>query len=263
MPRCFEPHAEILPAAQQEIWPHLKSVAMLSFVLYGGTAVALYFGHRVSIDFDFFSNEPLDKTKLRKTLPFLADAAILQDEVETFAASVEMPSGAVRLSFFGDIGFGRVSDPLQTVGGTMLVASPHDLMATKLKVILDRAQARDYRDIAALLRHGVSLAIGLGAFKAMFNGEPAAVLRALGFFKDGDLSLLDQADREVLIAARDRVRDVPSISIHAKTLAVRLGACSEIIKLHGGMGMKALLAAAPLEGVDLTREPDLGRQGEP
>jgi hypothetical protein len=235
MPRCFRPHTAILPAAQQEAWQHLKPAAELSFVLYGGTAVALYLGHRVSVDFDFFSAEPLDKGRLRNAFPFLADASILQDEVETLAAAVVMPSGPVRFSFFGRIGFGRVSDPLQTVDGTLLAASPHDLMATKLKAILDRAQARDYRDIAALLRLGVSLAVGLGAFKAMFNGEPAAVLRALGFFSDGDLPSLDQADREVLMAARDRIREVPSVSIRAGTLAVPTGNCDDIVELRPGM----------------------------
>jgi hypothetical protein len=45
MPRCFEPHSEILPAAQQQIWPNLAAAAQLSFVLYGGTAVALVARH--------------------------------------------------------------------------------------------------------------------------------------------------------------------------------------------------------------------------
>jgi predicted nucleotidyltransferase component of viral defense system len=33
-----------------------------------------------------------------------------------------------------------------------LVASPEDILATKLKAILDRAEAKDYRDISAMLR---------------------------------------------------------------------------------------------------------------
>jgi Nucleotidyl transferase AbiEii toxin, Type IV TA system len=263
MPKCFEPHSEILPAAQREIWPHLKAATELSFVLYGGTAVALYLGHRVSVDFDFFSTEPLDKAKLRAVLPVLAGAATLQDEVDTLAASVPMPSGPVRLAFFGGIGFGRVSDPLQTADGVMLVASPHDLLATKLKATLDRAQARDYRDIAALLRLGLSLPAGIAAFKSMFNGEPAAVLRALGFFKDGDLASLDQADRATLTQARDRVAELPPIAIRARTLSIPTGACDEIVTFRGGMSLKALLAGAPLEGIDLERDQDFGRHVEP
>jgi hypothetical protein len=35
------------------LWPQLKNVPE-QYVLYGGTAVALRYGHRNSVDFDFF-----------------------------------------------------------------------------------------------------------------------------------------------------------------------------------------------------------------
>ncbi len=35
----FKPRMEILPPAQQRLWPELKSAAELGFVLYGGTAM--------------------------------------------------------------------------------------------------------------------------------------------------------------------------------------------------------------------------------
>jgi hypothetical protein len=127
-----------------------------------------------------------------------------------------MPSGRVKLSFFGGIGFGRVNDPLQTRDGVLLVASLEDLMATKLKATQDRAEAKDYRDIAEMLRAGVSLSRGLGAFKGMFKGgEPAEVLRALGYFGDGDLPELGVADRELLTKARDEVRQIPTVDLIA------------------------------------------------
>jgi Nucleotidyl transferase AbiEii toxin, Type IV TA system len=230
MPRCFEPHFDTLPAAQRELWPRLRPLAKLSFVLYGGTAVALHLGHRVSLDFDFFRAEPLDKAGLRRATAIPGD--ILQDEPDTLALSVPTPWGPVKLSFFGGIGFGRVSDPLQTSDGALLVASIDDLMATKLKAILDRAEARDYSDIAAMLRHGASLDVGLGAFRAMFGGEPATVLRAIGFFEDGDLASLVEADRELLVCARDCVRDIPVVTLIRGALAVAPGPCSEIIALR-------------------------------
>jgi hypothetical protein len=48
----FEPRLDLLPPAQREFWPQLRPAATLSFVLYGGTAVALLLGHRASLDFD-------------------------------------------------------------------------------------------------------------------------------------------------------------------------------------------------------------------
>ena len=63
MPQRFNPKTRILPEAQKEIWPLLAPAPRLSFVLYGGTAVALHLGHRTSIDFDFFRSEPLDNKR--------------------------------------------------------------------------------------------------------------------------------------------------------------------------------------------------------
>jgi hypothetical protein len=63
----------------------------------------------------------------RNVLPASFEAALLQDEVDTLTLSVAMPSGPVKLSFFGRMTLGRVNDPLQTADGTLLVASPDDL----------------------------------------------------------------------------------------------------------------------------------------
>jgi hypothetical protein len=91
-------------------------------------------------------------------------------------------------------------------------------MATKLKIILDRAEAKDYRDIAAMISAGLSLSGGLGAFRQMFGGEPAQVLRAIGYFQDGDLPTLSQADQQLLRSARDRVGVLPDVSLKSRSL---------------------------------------------
>jgi hypothetical protein len=214
----LEPKLGVLPPAQREIWTSLAPAPQLNFVLYGGTAIALHLGHRESLDFDFFRSEPLDKDRIRTAFGFSNGAAILQDTPDTLVVLAEMPSGPVKVSFFGGIGFGRVNDPLQTRDGILLVASLDDLMATKLKATLDRAEAKDYRDIAEMISAGVSLPAGLSAFKAMFDGEPAQVLRALGFFKDGDLDALSNADQELLRNARDRIGQLPDVFVRHGSL---------------------------------------------
>lgn len=211
MPAEFAPRLETLPAAQRELWSLLAPSVSLGLVLYGGTAIALQIGHRQSIDFDFFSDVALNKEGLRENLPFLADAAVLQDEPNTLVVSVRRPSGEVKLSFFGGLAIGRVGEPRLTTDGVLRVASPLDLLATKLKAILDRAEAKDYIDIVALLRAGVALEEGLAAFRAMFHGEPATALKAIGYFGDGDLSSVEPADREFLQRARDATRTLPGL----------------------------------------------------
>jgi len=213
MPRCLEPRFEVLPVAQKQIWTSLAPAPHLKFVLYGGTAIALHLGHRESLDFDFFRSEKLNKDQIRKNFPFVGGAAVLQDAPETLVVLAEMPAGPVKISFFGGIGFGHVNGPLRTCDDVLLVASLDDLMATKLKATLDRAEAKDYRDIAAMIAAGVSLPTGLSAFEQMFGGEPSQVLRAIGFFDDGDLNALDSLDRDVLLNARDRVGRLPKVNL--------------------------------------------------
>ena len=197
----------------------------MGFVLYGGTAVALQLGHRRSSDFDFFNAAALEKEALRATFPFIRGAEILQDERNTFVVSASMTSDSVKISFFGGMRFGRVNDPLQTTDGVMLVASVDDLMATKLKAILDRAEAKDYRDLAAMISSGASLPKALSAFRVMFRAEPRTALMAIGYFEDGDIRSLARAEKKTLRAARDSVRRLPDVKLIGGSLAVEIGPC--------------------------------------
>lgn len=126
----------------------------------------------------FFRSELLDKDQVRAAFDFIDGAAVLQDTPDTLVVLAEMPSGPVKILFFGGSGFGRVNDPLRTHDRILLVASLDDLMAAKSKATLDRAEAKDYRDIAEMISAGVSLPAGVSAFSAMFNGEPSQVLRS-------------------------------------------------------------------------------------
>jgi hypothetical protein len=219
MPQRLEPKLDVLPTAQKEIWPSLAPAPQLDFVLYGGTDFALHLGHRKSLDFDFFRSDALDKDRIRAQFKFIRGASVLQDAPNTLVILAEMPTGAVKVSFFGGIGFGRINDPLLTRDGTLFIASLDDLMATKLKATLDRAEAKDYQDIAKMISAGVSLPVGLSAFRQMFGGEPAQVLRAIGYFEDGDLSKLSAADRSILCNARDRIGALPDVRLSEGLLA--------------------------------------------
>ena len=226
MPQCFDPKTEILPKPQQEIWPLLAPAPGLSFVLYGGTAVALYLGHRRSVDFDFFRSEPLDKKELEASFEFMRDAQTIQEDENTLVVIAQMPSGPVKVSFFGGLSIGRINEPLQTTDSTLLVASIEDLLAMKLKAIMDRAEAKDYRDISAILSAGVSLEKALGAFAKIYRKDPGLPLRAMGFFKDGDLPSLPKADQDVLRKARDHVTEIPEVPLTYGSLAIELRDCA-------------------------------------
>lgn len=218
MPEHLAARVGILPKAQQEIWTLLAPAMSLSFVLYGGTAVALHLGHRQSLDFDFFKSEPLDKPALR-AFSFMRDGKTIQEDENTIVFVAAMPSGPVKVSFFGGLGLSRINDPVVTTDRVLLVASVEDLLATKLKAILDRAEAKDYQDIAAMLAFGCSLERGLAAFQGIWGKDPALALKALGFFKDGDLRSLSKADQGLLRDARDRVKNIPEVTLKRGLLA--------------------------------------------
>ena len=212
MPILFDPRLDVLPSPQRALWPHLRAAKQLGFVLYGGTAIALHLGHRNSVDFDFFRTEPLEKDRVWAEFACLEGASILRDAPNTLIVSTPVTGSPVKVAFYGGLRIGRVSDPFKTRDGVLLVASLDDLMATKLKVILDRAEAKDYRDIAAMLAAGISLPLGLAGFRRMYAGEPAEVLRALSYFGDGDLPTLNGHDRRLIATARNAVRQLPEVT---------------------------------------------------
>ena len=196
----FSPRLDILPDEQRTLWPELARVPK-SFVLYGGTAVAIRLGHRTSVDFDFFSSEPLDFDELF-ALPFVRNADVLERDPATLTVSTPRAETAapVKVSFFGELDMGRVGHPERTEDGVVRVASVLDLFATKLKVLLQRIAARDYLDIAAILESGVPLEDGLGAAVALYGTEfpPMEAAKALTWFETGDARNVDPATRELL-----------------------------------------------------------------
>ena len=212
----FIPHLEILPIEQKALLPQLNPLVSFGYVLYGGTAVALQLGHRASVDFDFFTERQLDIKSLYSTLPLLKFATVLQQQADGLTVLHENSNGlgAVKLSFFGGIDFGRVGEPQFTEGGVLLVASLEDLLATKLKVLLQRVEAKDYQDIAATLNAGMKLENGLAAARALFGKEfqPSESLKALTYFQGGDLSTLSVEERHLLVEEVEKVRQLPIIN---------------------------------------------------
>ena len=219
---------DILPPAQQFLWPKLHPVTELGYVLYGGTAIALRLGHRISVDFDFFCEQALDRKKITDALPFIVKATTIQDTHNTWTLLIS-PSTLVgdkedyvKISFFGGIDFGRIGTPDFTEDKVLQVASLSDLLATKLKVILQRAEAKDYRDIAEIIKNGADLSFGLAAARALFgpNFQPSESLKALIYFDDGDLNTLSVVEKNILIYAVKQVGALPAVEMLSKKLAI-------------------------------------------
>ena len=186
-----QPRVDMLPPAQRRLWRELGGTPG-NFVLYGGTALALRLGHRQSIDFDFFSSDYVDSTRLLRDVSYIQGAEVVQRSPDTLTCLVDR-GGPVRVSFFGGLTLRRVADPDLLQEPRVNIASLLDLAATKAEVVQARAAAKDYLDIDALIhRGGVSLSHTLGAARAVFGPSfnLIATLKALCFFADGDLATL-------------------------------------------------------------------------
>jgi len=156
------PRLDVLPAPQRLLWPELSAIPP-DFVLYGGTAIALHLGHRQSIDFDFFGEKNLEPTKLFSSLALLADAIVTQSAPNTLSCEIQR-SGAIKLSFFGLPKLPRLAPPHISIDNGLKVASLTDLAATKMAVVQQRIEAKDYLDIDAILSDGrISLSAALSA----------------------------------------------------------------------------------------------------
>ena len=207
----FTPNLQILPLAQRRLWDELGHTPS-EFVLYGGTALALRLGHRHSEDFDFFSNKSFAPDVLRRSIPYFEGAEMSQFETNTLTAIVDR-GGPVKVSFFGDLKLNRAYDPEVTQDNGIQVASLLDVAATKLSTIQQRAQARDYEDLAAIVGSGISLADAIGAAVAVYGKEfnGALSLKALTYFADGDLPSLSPATQKRLrtLASEVNLRQIP------------------------------------------------------
>ncbi len=158
-------HLDILPPPQRRLWTDLQVIPR-RFVLYGGTAIALQLGHRSSVDFDFFTSQALDPEALYRDVPWLKDAETLRQAPDTLTVRVDR-GGPVRLSFLGTPTLRQLRQPQVEPGTAVRLASLLDLAGTKASVVQQRAEAKDYVDIDALLRSGLSLPLALAAARAV------------------------------------------------------------------------------------------------
>ena len=117
--------------------------------LYGGTALALYLGHRESVDFDFFTPAPDVRLATLSALPWLADAQLRGGEgvIEASCPGVDRD---ILVTFLEATGLVPPAlDAPRSAPNGVPVASPRDLVRAKLEAICNRGAAKDYADVAA------------------------------------------------------------------------------------------------------------------
>ncbi len=150
------------------------------FGLVGGTNLSLRFGHRLSIDLDFFTNEPFDTEDTYNLLEGQFPNILLASQSETmlFLYINDVKIDMVLLPY-------PYLNPLEEVEGIRLV-SVEDIAAMKLSAIARRGVKKDFWDIAELLEI-FSLAEMLEFYKAKYSSRDIFhLLRSLVYFDDAE-----------------------------------------------------------------------------
>jgi predicted nucleotidyltransferase component of viral defense system len=170
-----EPHTlELLKGLTAE--PLLKELRLV-----GGTSLALQYGHRQSVDLDFFGSLNIaDNEELKDMLRSYGELKVLKetenikiyiiDDVKVDIVNYKYP---------------WIDEPVLEDG--LRLASPKDIAAMKINAIEGRGTKKDFIDVAELLKH-FSLQQLLD-FHAMKYSD-ATTFRAmlsLSYFEDAEL----------------------------------------------------------------------------
>jgi len=181
------PHWNALTPSTQDAFHLLeKSDIVKRFYLAGGTGLALHFGHRFSVDLDFFTDDESavgfdDRSAFRSILddPTLE---ITYDKDSTFVAVWR----GVGISFFR-LNMYPLAQPTFSLGHVHL-ASVEEIGAMKLAAIINRGTRKDMVDLYFILQ-AVSLdeLFQVAAVKyAKVRSFPVNAVRALSYFDDAE-----------------------------------------------------------------------------
>ena len=150
--------------------------------LAGGSALALQYGHRISVDFDFFTPSSFNEDKMTSFLMSIGDFKKTEKNKNTLLGDFNQ----VKFSLFR-YQYQLVSAPLNFLG--INIASPQDIMVMKLAAIMDRGTKKDFIDIYFLIKNGISIKEGFSLYdkkyKALVNNK-YSLIKGLAYFEDAD-----------------------------------------------------------------------------
>ena len=174
-------HWDILDERRLALLPSLKFLKNSGFYLAGGTALALQIGHRISVDFDFYSQNKFNPAKIYQDFQAQKPAKILLGNTADNTLSLEANNIAISLFTYNY----PLLRPLIT-SENLNIASLEDIAAMKLIAIIQRGIKRDFIDLYFLAQiFGLEKIMNLTKKKYTgFNKYLAC--QALVYFKDAE-----------------------------------------------------------------------------
>lgn len=189
---------EALSDRGREIFPALKNFD--DFYLAGGTALALQIGHRISVDFDLFSEAEISKNLLNEAKKIFSGKSVVvsvnnPDELTVFVDGTKVT--------FLKYPFPVLYDFIDYEGIKML--NIKELAVTKAYTIGRRGSYKDYVDLYFVLKENHSslaeiMELAEKKYKKEFNSR--LLLEQLVYFEDIEdtkiIFLKERADKKEL-----------------------------------------------------------------
>lgn len=144
-------HKNILTHEQLQVLFLIKKFSS-DFYLAGGTAIALYIGHRRSIDFDLFSYQNIKRKHIKKIIE--KNHFQISDLIYEAYDQLHIVLNNVKLTFFN---FPYKIEHNETFEDIITMPSLIDLAALKAHALGGRAKWKDYVDLYFLLKNYYSL----------------------------------------------------------------------------------------------------------
>jgi Nucleotidyl transferase AbiEii toxin, Type IV TA system len=171
----------ITPEVAQTLEDLVRLSVLTGFYLAGGTGLALQYGHRRSVDLDFFSSAAFNEDLLLSKAQSLPGFSVIGKAEQTLHVQIR----GVKVSFLG------YAYPVLFPFGTFLgahVADPRDIACMKISAIASRGTKRDFVDLYwSARRYGLDQL--LRWFKEKFaqaNYNPVHVLKSLTYFQEAE-----------------------------------------------------------------------------
>lgn len=158
-------HTEILSPDQKQLLQLLKSFKS-QYYLVGGTAIALYLGHRQSIDFDLFTEKEINYRNIENHLKRnqINIERVFQRTIDEFTSICN----GVKLSF---VSFPFPIRAIENFDNIIKIPNLLTLAAMKAYALGRRAKWKDYVDLHFIIRDHFSIELISNEAEKIFQGS--------------------------------------------------------------------------------------------
>ena len=176
--QTIEPHT-------LELLRSLMAMPLLSGTrLVGGTSLALQYGHRNSVDLDFFGSLDDDLLAFRDCLESISHVNVIKETKSIRIYNID----GVKIDFVDYSRYPWLADAVEEDG--LRLASPKDIAAMKINAIEGRGTRKDFVDIYFLLQH-YSLNEILGFYQEKYPEHSLfRALMSLSYFEDAEKQMM-------------------------------------------------------------------------